>query len=218
MSNGNLCVEKVIYYHIERGSQWSIGETRFVGREKNNFMKYYDVENITMQDPTCNKYYGINQIAGGMIQYINNNQKPPFLASFYHFDANQTVKELNDALCTYLRLVREFIFEEVRKEFFPNLPSREKCMWVIPNNIQALKYWWDTLGRNGQIVKLELAGKIHQANQQYLELNTNSLDYLRMQAFKYWSATSGTNPIEEECLFEGFATAIDIVDPNKLGI
>lgn len=49
---------------------------------------------------------------------ILSNSKRKLPISFYHFDANQAVMERGDALGYYLRLTREIVFEEVRKDFF----------------------------------------------------------------------------------------------------
>jgi len=113
-----------------------------------------------------------------------------------------------------LRLfVRETIFEEVREKHFASLPSRKTCIWVSEEN--AVSYWWKTLSSNGQnnykILKLNLSGSIHRADQQYLSWGTFSLNQLRYNAFKYWAGSDGSNPIEEELLFEGNIEVIDEV-------
>ncbi len=218
MNNENLYVDKEIYYHIENGVYWNLGETRTIGLEKNNYMKYHDITSYVKEDPNTNINYCISYIADGMIEYINTNHKPDYLKSFYHFDANETVKELSGVLNDYLVIVREFVFEEVRREFYSNLPSRQRCMWVIPDNKDSLRYWWNMLKQKGQIVKLELTGKLFQTNHRDLLLTTNSLDYVRMQANRYWSPLEEINMVEDECLFEGAATAIEILNPIKLGL
>jgi len=147
------------------------------------------------------------------------NRKNPFV-EFY--DSNgfvireETVENYRGVLDEYLKLTREWIFEEVRKEFFPNLPSRHRCIWVIPDNKDAIQYWWKTMGEKGQILKLELTGKIYRTNQQYLKRITAPLDQIRMNAFRYWAGASGDNPAEDEYLFEGFAKVLDIYDYDRL--
>jgi hypothetical protein len=146
-----------------------------------------------------------------MIKYIDKKEKDEYLKPFYHFNPEETIKELDRALKDYLILVREWIFEEIRKEFFPNLPSRQRCLFVIPNDVQSLNYWRNTLGKNGNILKLELTGKLHRANQLHLDLTTDNLDHIRGKAFKYWAGASGSNSAEDEYLFEGFAKVLEIV-------
>src|SRR5690606_13648806 len=106
-------------------------------------------------------------------------------------------------------------FEEVRSDYFPSLPSRIRCLWVIEpdEDNKSLKYWYNQLGRKGRIYQINLTGKIHKVNQEYLTINTNSMNYLRQQAFKYWSGASGTHQHECEILFEGLAIVEEQLDP-----
>ena len=176
--NNEFFIENKVYYHIQN-EQWKcqslqIGQTIFVGRKKNPFVEYYDHTNFTIQDPQTKRWYSYNQIANSMVKYINTKKKDEHLVNFYHFNPEETVKELTNVLQDYILLVREWIFEEVRMEFFPNLPSRQRCLWVIPENETSIQYWWNAMnkGRNEnkfwRILKLELTGKIYRTNQQYL--------------------------------------------------
>lgn len=212
------CIENEIFYHIQRNGIWNVGDIHFIGRTKNPFVSYFDDNAHCIQNPQMGIRYSVNSMANEMLNYIFTSNKHPDFASFYHYEINRSFKELSDTLEYYLRLTREIVFEEVRKDFFPNLPSRHRCLWVIPDDIDNIKYWWTILGKKGRILKLKLTGKIHRANQQYLNLNTNRLNYIRQEAFKYWAGTSGTNKVEEECLFEGFAEVIEIPEPGTLGI
>ncbi|WP_416729212.1 hypothetical protein [Fictibacillus sp. JL2B1089] len=49
-------------------------------------------------------------------------------------------------------------------------------------------------------------------------MTSKNLNFIREQAFKYWAGASGTNNIEEEWLFEGFATVESIHTPEELGL
>ncbi|MEN6316866.1 MAG: DUF2441 domain-containing protein [Clostridiaceae bacterium] len=153
-----------------------------------------------------------------MLNYNKTGIKNPVISEFYHFNTNKTLAEVAETLNYYLRFTREVIFEEVRKDFFPDRPSRYRGLWVIPDDTDCLRYWWNTLGKNGAILKLKITGKLHRANQQYLMINTNRLDFIRQEAFKYWAGTTGINRVEEECLFEGFIEVIDIINPKDIGI
>jgi hypothetical protein len=173
---------------------------------------YYHIQNVTPYKPTK---WAVDQV------YFIGNRKNPFVG--YYDSKNfviqeETVEHYRNILSEYLKLTREWVFEEVRREFFPNLPSRHRCLWVIPDDTEAIRYWWRTMGKTGEILKLELTGKIYRTNQQYLKATTASLDQIRMNAFKYWSGASGDNPAEDEYLFEGFAKVLDVVDPSSIGL
>jgi hypothetical protein len=112
------------------------------------------------------------------------------------------------------KLIRELIFEEVRKEYFPTFPSRTRCLWVVPEEEGLIDYWRNQLDVDEyeyKILKLSLTGKIFKANQGHLEVGNFPLDTWRQKAFRYWAGASGENPLENEVLFEGFATVLEVV-------
>ncbi|WP_197214931.1 DUF2441 domain-containing protein [Cytobacillus firmus] len=167
-------IENKVFYHIQRqvpwnnSPFWTVGDTHFIGKEKNPFFKVFD--------------YAFPQ--------------PEAIAGHY------------------MKVARELIFEEVRNEFFPSFPSRTRCLWVMPDNQETFKYWWNELqveGSNQVLLKLNLTGKVFEANQQHLKLDqTFSLDFMRQKAFRYWSGSAGDNPAEIELLFEGFAHVVSV--------
>lgn len=198
-------VENKKFYHIQTIDEWNIGETHFIGKEKNPFNGYFDKNGHNYFDKKSGQFFNTSIIADHMVHYINTSEKDPSLEPYFQYDKDETINHLRNTLGHYLRFSRESIFEEVRANFFPNMPSRLRCLWVIPDDKDAVKYWWNTLGKQGRILELSISGKIHQASQQYLSLSTNSFDLLRQDAFKYWTSATGRNKMEDECLFEGFA-------------
>ena len=192
------------YYHIQKKGSWEVGETYFIGKEKNTFYTYFDKKGNNYYDPKSGRSINTFDIAKSMVDFLKTKRKSPNLTKFHSFDKDQAIKHLFDTLGHYLRFVREHLFEEVRKEFFPDLPSRLRCLWIIPHDKNAVNYWWKNLGRKGKIFEISVSGKVHQASQQYLNITTQSFDYIREQAFKYWAAKSVENQNEYECLFEGF--------------
>jgi len=44
------------------------------------------------------------------------------------------------------------------------------------------------------------------------------MNFIREQAFKYWSGVSSENEFEYEILFEGFAEVVEELDPVLLGL
>jgi hypothetical protein len=211
-------VENEIFYHIQivrpwKPSEWEIGQIHFIGAIKNPFVGFYDKNSFGVRDPNSGMFYTTDYIAAAMRNYIKTGrkEKDKNLSTFYHFDTEKTTEELIKVLNDYLLLVREWIFEEVRKEFFPNLPSRQRCLWVIPDDEKAIQYWWNEMGKEGKLLKLELTGKIHQTNQQCLAQTTQSLNEIRMKAFKYWAGASGIDSSQDEYLFEGFVKVLESI-------
>ncbi|WP_375586996.1 DUF2441 domain-containing protein [Flagellimonas aurea] len=102
----------------------------------------------------------------------------------------------------YLKWIREEIFEKIRLEINPNLPSRKKGIWLT--NKKNLKKWWDILASNKRkIYKVEiLTGKTFTTDEFYCELKNNSIEEFENNARQYWQGELTSNPIEE-ILFEG---------------
>ncbi|WP_337487858.1 DUF2441 domain-containing protein [Phascolarctobacterium faecium] len=132
---------------------------------------------------------------------------------FGFYDTFQYQDPLPNVLSDYIQYAREMIFEEIRQKHFPHLPSRQRCLWLIPiknDNTQALDYWKTILLQDNtphQILLLNCSGKIHYANQSFLDLHVGNFNYFREKAFKYWSGLNvDTVSSDIECLFEGFVT------------
>ena len=114
-------------------------------------------------------------------------------------------KFVTDATKEILLLERELIFEDVREEFFPTLPSRQSCLWACDRI--ALDHWWKTLDKpSHKIFKLGLTGNAHTADARYVGgFDIPTANTFRALAFNYWSGSNGSKKDEEEILFEGIA-------------
>lgn len=103
---------------------------------------------------------------------------------------------------------REIVFEEIRANFFPNLPSRRSGIWLCHKN--AVQYWYNEISGNKTIVKLNVTGRCHIGDQRHLVLDLFSHNQLRNFAFNYWTGTDNENPEEIEILFEGILNIVDV--------
>jgi hypothetical protein len=149
------------------------------------------------------------------VQFIGQ-KKNRFFEAFDFLNARYSIEQpesIQNALNHTQKIIRELVFEEVRKEFFPSHPSRQRCLWVIrADEENSLNYWKEELGHYDRILKVNLTGKIHRANQEFLHLTTDNLNVIRQRAFHYWTGTTGRSPEEEEILFEGFAEVLEIIE------
>lgn len=223
-------IQEEEFYHIQAMKHyntlpsWKKDETHFIGEKKNPFFGYYDNYAHNVRNPINNTSYPLNVISNWVVKHNTEGLAiPEELKLFYHCNPVQTMCELHDCVTHYTMLVRELVFEEVRKDFFPQLPSRQKGIWVIPINestSETVKYWWSQVSNgNSQIIKLRLTGKIHQASSEWLTARVLPLDVIKQNAFKYWTgASSGRDLNQVECIFEGFATVIDFIKPSDFNI
>jgi hypothetical protein len=120
----------------------------------------------------------------------------------YHFNPIKTLKETIDSLGNALKICRELAFESIRKEFYPELPSRQKCIWLMPDNEKSLELWKNTIHNEHQkIFKVTADGNIHRAVQKWLIGGTFSLNKWITLAHKYWKGED-SGSIEDEIIFE----------------
>ena len=127
----------------------------------------------------------------------------------YHFKPVLTLKEASDSMGNLLRIVRELAFEGVRKEFYPELPSRHNCIWLIPDDRQSFDFWKNILRRETQrIFKVAVDGKIHRAANKWLIGGTIPLIEINSMAHKYWKGHD-TGNFEDEILFVGKLTVLE---------
>lgn len=173
---------------------------------------------------TQNKvFYHIHQILPGTRPwrkgetYFFGDAKNYFIRFYDNAYYNDEVP-LEAILKDYLLFARETIFEEVRQKHFPQMPSRQRCIWLIPDSTNAeerLKYWIKQKSANKetfQILKLSCSGKMHLANQKHLDLVVGKFDIYRANAFRYWSGCNVTdNSVDVECTFEGFINVLDVI-------
>ncbi|MGG6309805.1 DUF2441 domain-containing protein [Paenibacillus macerans] len=204
------------FYHIQRKHDeqrltWNVGDKIEIGSQNNNFFSSYESNGKSIQDPNNGKLYDINIYVDEMMEYYKTGKQKPEYEFFYQRQGIHMANIMKLTLEHYIKLVREMAFEDVRKEHFPEYPSRQKCIWVIPDittHPGMFDYWWSTLGV-GRVFKLRLTGKIHRANQEFLLINTRSLVDWKERAYMYWFGEEGTNPNETEYLFEGLVEVVD---------
>lgn len=122
---------------------------------------------------------------------------------------------IENILNEYVIFARETLFEEVRQNYFPELPSRQKCIWLIPPNNEQITFWLNALkcpDGKYQILKLECSGKVFFANEKYLKNTLGNFNLIRGNAFNYWSGHDADETyLGIECLFNGFVNVVDIL-------
>lgn len=198
-----MMVKQEIYYHIHRMGEWSgrwkVNSVIYWGqKERNNFNKFYD-NNGFITDLTNGLGYMHGRNA------LNNFLDQP--QSFQMQNYRRIIEEALSIIKEQCIFTRETIFEEVRSNYFPELPSRKTCIWVCKK--EALHYWWSALHGQKKIFKLELTGVLHKADEKHLVCDTLSHNEIRANAFNYWTGSDGSNPTEEELLFEGVIKVLD---------
>ena len=191
-----MYIKNEIFYHLHKPEikrdQWKVGNTlNFSNKQLNNFNSYYE-----HYSPKINIDNNSYEPLEGFEVAINNN-----IHNSTPDNANYFIKIAKDIIKEQSLYIREQIFEEIRNNYFPSLPSRKTCIWVCKK--QSVKYWLQSLNSGEDLYKLELTGILHKADQRHLQVQVTSHEELKRNAFNYWTGADGENIIEEEYLFEG---------------
>lgn len=101
----------------------------------------------------------------------------------------------------YATLIRELVYEEVRSNHFPNLPSRRHCIWLCDEGTMNL--WRNTLEGDCSVYKVKVTGNIHSCYAGALDDDNINYQILFEKACAYWRGECIGNPLEKEYLLEG---------------
>lgn len=184
-------------FHIHRigswSDRWKVGSTIFWGqKETNNFNRWYD-DTFFAKD--------FDDGDGKLFAKTALNKFLSLPDAYKQKNYDEIVRFAHHVINEQSIFIRETLFEEVRNNYFPQLPSRKTCIWVCEK--EAVSYWWSKIDGNKKIFQLEVTGTLHKADQKHLINDTLPHNQTRTNAFNYWTGADGNKPIEEELLFEG---------------
>lgn len=183
-------VQNKVLFHISRETTWEIGQTIISGERENPFWR------------------GCKEYSPKVV--VNGETMPIFemIRKFPNFDVTAdninflyaNLKNLSKEFAFY---IRERTFEDVRREYYPELPSRQKCLWLSEEDQLP---FWRTMEENTQrsLLVLELSGDIFCGDAFWLTADTfSSIEYTN-RARHYWSGDLTDVP-QKEYLFYGKA-------------
>ncbi len=221
-------IKDEVYFHIDRGEgetlpgvpthQWNIGEVLEYGKQLNRQTWHEENASYICKSPDKTKVFFVNAVLQEFVSYTITGKKDPNF-SFYDYDANNALVSLVRMGNKSLETIRELIFEQIRQERFPSLPSRRTCLWVIEDAKEALSFWINALGYDGQqgfvrgrMVKLQLTGKMFRGYVDYQGTATCGLNEWRQRALYFWSQTPPFHPErrQTEIMFEGTAKVLAV--------
>lgn len=191
------------YFHLNNQSDcsWKAGDEFHFGNEHNNFWRSF------LNKGAYINLNGDKRPADQVVKYALNayskNEPVPEQMRAYHFRPVFTLKEATDCLGQSMTIIRELIFETVRKEFYPGLPSRHNCIWLTLDSNESLLFWKNVVyGRTKRIFRVQTEGVIHRAANKWLVTGTIPLNEIYALAHSYWKGTDAGH-FDDEILFEG---------------
>lgn len=201
------------FYHIAPKNQypWMKSNTMVVGTsittgEVNPFFNYFLEFPDVRIDVVVN---GVNE-KWTKLRFLNE-------LKYGRMNTSYTVQQIaaigQDAAMHFCKYTRELIWENIRASDFPNLPSRQKCIWLAHGD-ENLKYWVDTLPARREthrIYKVVPTGKLHYASDEHLLDDSELYPETLAKAKKYWGGII-TDKHAQEILFEGTLDIIEEID------
>jgi len=193
------------YYHIQRKSvpRLKIGHEYAFGDKQNFFTR--DLWSTKLSIPLR----GIGNMA---IDEIMNDYFDDCRLNHYRRIAKEGQLSEEDRLLACARSVlkhqamvmREFVFERVRTEQFPEKPSRMCCAWLIPHDLATLELWASTAPKNQfHAFEVDAEGLVHVGDTKFLRPNSLSVVELSENAKLYWSSNISEMSGSAELVFAG---------------
>lgn len=136
------------------------------------------------------------------------------------FKNKNLIFDLSKALSNYDFIIREFALEEVRRQQFPHLPSRFRCMFLSEdadtclNNLQG--FINRGAGSNLQAIKVRVNGEAHFVKDYGVGRLGLSFNEYKNEAIKYWSQDQHSTSATKEILFTGDVEILDILKEYDL--
>lgn len=203
------------YFLINRKVYWSTykvlqaGDEFEVGSKSNPFFRFIETTDLCQSVTFDNNPNDIRKFP--IADYFDN-------ISSGQFKTNMDIAKLAaNSLRHYVKYVRELTWEEIRRNEFPDLPSRQRCLWLIPSK-DKIPFWMNKLlGGNStefQILRVSAQGKIHSASEALLMSDSQSHTKTIKDAQKYWLGHID-DPETEEVIFEGKITVQEVL-PKEL--
>ena len=186
-----------VYYHIHRidkeiDDKWCEGATINIGNEYNLFYKF-----CTEFEAKFLKYKDKNKVPwSNAYKYVLRNH-------LLNYDrAYELLDKADYIIGEYQMLLRENAYEDIRRAYFNNLPSRTCCIWLCKE--KQLNFWKDKFkGSNYKIFMVKVYEKTFKSNNNMIVAPSNSYNKMKKMAKKYWEYEDKTEQEDDEYLYIG---------------
>ncbi len=207
--------QKFFHIHKHNSPKWFEGARMGFGIEPNNAWRAFEVARRGITNPKSNEIYTVDMVALRALEFYRKQKPKDPKLSFYHFDPVVTLAETLDSLFLATRMVREMIFEEVRRQMYIGLPSRMSCIWLIPEDPRAVRFWLDNMrGDYKKVYRVNATGELHRATQQIVMGDTISMSEWRRRATDYWNGAHSESH-DDELLLSGDIEVLEEVPATE---
>ncbi|MGH8280467.1 MAG: DUF2441 domain-containing protein [Gammaproteobacteria bacterium] len=206
-------IEGERFYHVHKHNspKWAVGASFTFGEEPNDSWRAFEVARRGITNPETNEVFSVDRVAFRVLHTYRRHGKKDAQLRFYHYDPVMTLAETLDSLFLATRMVRELVLENVRRQMYPDLPSRSSCIWLIPEDERALRFWLDNMrGGHKKVFRVQASGELHRAPQQPVMGDTISLTEWRRRALDYWNGVDAES-FDDELTLRGEVRVVEEV-------
>jgi len=176
-----------------------------VGKEYNPFFGYYNKQKRSYPVTMANNQ--VQEISGlAFLRHVKEDKiQSPHLSNIAYDVANH-----------FMMLSREMLLESVRLEKYPDIPSRQRCIWLT-KDMDSLLHWRNRLQSENetQYIEFSATGCIHECDASYLMGDSELLSVSYENAEKYWKGEMNASSSEPEILFEGTLKVTRVIPENE---
>src|SRR5579863_8999939 len=125
-------MEEYFHFHKNIIGNWKIGDEIILGEDENPY--WHSLADVGDFIEINGGKFDVDLIVRHAFEAYIRKNPAPIIMKGYHFQPLKTLNETINSLGNALKICRELAFELIRRDFYPQLPSRQKCIWLIPNN------------------------------------------------------------------------------------
>ena len=195
--------QKFFHIHKHNSPKWFEGARLSFGLEPNNAWRAFEAARRGITNPKTNEIYTVDMVALRALEFYRKQKPKDPRLGFYHYDPVVSLAETLDSLFLATRMVRELIFEDVRRQMYTALPSRVSCIWLIPEDPRSVRFWLDNMrGDFKRVFRVNATGELHRATQQIVMGDTISMTEWKRRAVDYWNGARAESH-DDELLLNG---------------
>jgi len=120
------------------------------------------------------------------------------------------------------QVLKEYVFEEVRRTEFPEKPSRKRCMFLFDLDLDPLAYasrfGWDA--EKMALLEVEIGrerGRLHRGHLSALNVSTHRVPAYEDAARAFWGQEPAPGDEDSEILYEGAIRITRVLRQPKAG-
>lgn len=186
-----------IFYHIHKINNkdevWKVENELEIGKDNNKFFE----ESMNFES-----------------KILMDNKKYPFKNVYEHYLSTKNIQgelklldDANNFINEFQILIRELGMEEIRRNLFPQIPSRQKCIWLCRK--EQINYWKNRISGKIDIFKVEIFDEPFKTRESFIPLPSDSYNEILRKSKEYWQGVDNTLNEDDEYLYVGKLKIID---------